>query len=154
MSTHLKLIFIKKQMLDTDKCLRLLFSWHSCRHIWQLLQYDGNSYLLFSTISYHFESSSKYSIHLLWFCDDKNFFDFFAVFFAQNYCSYILEKNGDRHCLANYFCHAKWCWRRAEQMAQVIWCWQESAAPAKEYFFVKLTFAELSFCDGPGEENS
>ena len=24
--------------------------------------------------------------------------------------------------------------------------------PAKEYFFVKLTFAELSFCDGPGEE--
>ena len=72
--------------------MRLLFSWHSCRHIWQLLQYDGNSYLLFSTISYHLESSSKYSIHLLWFCDDKNFFDFFAVFFAQNYCSYILEK--------------------------------------------------------------
>ena len=81
----------------------------------------------------------------------QKFFWFFRCIFCSELLFLHLGKNGDRHCLANYFCHAKWCWSRAEQMGQVIWCWQ-GGAPAKESFFVKLTFAELSFCDGPGEE--
>ena len=73
----------------------------------------------------------------------QKFFDF--SLFAQNYCSYFLEKMETGIAWQIIFVTPNDVGDEQNKWLKLFDVDKESAAPAKEYFFVKLTFAELSF---------
>ena len=124
--------------------MRLLFSWHSCRHIWQPTIWWKQLSIVFDdlvSLGKLEQIFDPFVVILRW----QKIFDFSLDFLPR---IFVLTswKKWRPALLGKLFLSRQMMLETSRTNgSSYLMLTRRSAAPAKEYFFVKLTFAELSF---------